>query len=53
MASGHAITVTVGVADWQSGGVDDLIKRADAALYAGKADGRNAVAFIDRDLSGA
>jgi diguanylate cyclase (GGDEF)-like protein len=41
--SDHPMTVTVGVADWQSGGIDDLIKRADAALYAGKANGRNTV----------
>jgi diguanylate cyclase (GGDEF)-like protein len=37
----HPITVTVGVAGWRSGGIDDLITRADAALYAGKAKGRN------------
>jgi diguanylate cyclase (GGDEF)-like protein len=42
-SSGEAITVTVGVAEWQSQGIDDLIKRADAALYAGKANGRNTV----------
>jgi len=39
----HPITVTIGVADWQSGGIDDLIRRADAALYAGKANGRDTV----------
>ena len=38
-----AITVTIGVAAWASGGIDDLISRADAALYAGKAQGRNNV----------
>jgi diguanylate cyclase (GGDEF)-like protein len=42
-AQDHPVTVTVGVAAWQSGGIDDLIRRADAALYAGKANGRNTV----------
>jgi diguanylate cyclase (GGDEF)-like protein len=37
------ITVTIGVAVWTSGGIDDLISRADHALYAGKAAGRNNV----------
>jgi diguanylate cyclase (GGDEF)-like protein len=38
-----AITVTIGVASWQSGGMDDLISRADHALYAGKSAGRDNV----------
>ncbi len=37
------ITVTIGVAVWSGGGIDDLISRADHALYAGKAAGRNTV----------
>jgi diguanylate cyclase (GGDEF)-like protein len=41
--SRDAITVTIGVASWQSGGMDDLISRADHALYAGKSAGRNTV----------
>jgi diguanylate cyclase (GGDEF)-like protein len=40
---GVRITVTIGVAHWTSGGSDDLISRADHALYAGKAAGRNTV----------
>jgi diguanylate cyclase (GGDEF)-like protein len=39
----EAITVTVGAAVWESGGMDDLISRADHALYAGKSAGRNNV----------
>jgi diguanylate cyclase (GGDEF)-like protein len=38
-----SVTVTVGVAAWDGESVDDLVKRADAALYAGKAAGRNRV----------
>ena len=38
-----AITVTIGAASWQSGGMDALISRADHALYAGKSAGGNTV----------
>jgi diguanylate cyclase (GGDEF)-like protein len=37
------VTVTIGVAIWASGGIDDLLNRADSALYAGKRAGRNCV----------
>jgi diguanylate cyclase (GGDEF)-like protein len=37
------ITVTIGAACWESGGMDELISRADHALYAGKSAGRNNV----------
>jgi len=38
-----AVTVTIGVAEWTSGSVDELIRQADVALYAGKAAGRDNV----------
>jgi diguanylate cyclase (GGDEF)-like protein len=37
------VTITIGVAVWVTGGPDELVSRADAALYAGKAAGRNNV----------
>ncbi|MFZ5428223.1 MAG: diguanylate cyclase [Thermodesulfobacteriota bacterium] len=38
------ITMTLGVASWHPGDcVDDVIKRADAAMYEGKRSGRNRV----------
>jgi diguanylate cyclase (GGDEF)-like protein len=39
----RALTVTVGVAQWAGESAEDLVDRADAALYAGKANGRNTV----------
>jgi two-component system cell cycle response regulator len=37
------ITVSVGWAAWEGEGPDELLQRADAALYAAKAQGRNCV----------
>jgi diguanylate cyclase (GGDEF)-like protein len=39
----RALTVTVGVARWGGESAEDLVDRADAALYGGKAAGRNTV----------
>jgi len=39
------LTVSIGVVQWRSGeNVDDVLKRADASLYAAKSAGRNCVA---------
>jgi len=49
------MTVTIGAAERGSGGMDDLLSRADHALYTGKAAGRNrvqlATAEPDRELA--
>lgn len=37
------ITITIGVAEYDSGTVEELVTRADAALYVGKTAGRNVV----------
>jgi diguanylate cyclase (GGDEF)-like protein len=37
------LTVTIGVAVWDSGEANELVSRADGALYAGKAAGRDNV----------
>ncbi|MGN6869410.1 MAG: diguanylate cyclase [Solirubrobacteraceae bacterium] len=38
---GLPVTVTIGVAEWQQEDVNELISRADGALYGGKAAGRD------------
>jgi diguanylate cyclase (GGDEF)-like protein len=46
------ITCSFGVAEWQSGdAMDDLLSRADAALYVAKAEGRNRVCADHPGLS--
>ncbi len=40
---GLAVTVTIGVAEWHHEAMDELVTRADSALYLGKAAGRDTV----------
>ena len=40
---GLTVTVTIGVAEWRQEEMDDLVSRADSALYLGKAAGRDNV----------
>jgi diguanylate cyclase (GGDEF)-like protein len=42
-AHGLAVTVTIGVAEWHGETMDDLVGRADGALYLGKGAGRDTV----------
>jgi diguanylate cyclase (GGDEF)-like protein len=37
------LTTTIGVAVWEGEDIDELLKRADTALYAGKLAGRNVI----------
>jgi diguanylate cyclase len=44
-----SVTVTIGAASYRRGEmIEDLIQRADAALYRGKRSGRNCVVLADR-----
>ncbi|KRI00273.1 EAL domain-containing protein [Curvibacter sp. PAE-UM] len=49
----HQMTVSIGVAlfDGPETGADELIKRADMAMYEAKAGGRNAIRFFDHDIA--
>lgn len=40
---GLAVTITIGVAEWHREEMDELVTRADSALYLGKAAGRDTV----------
>ena len=42
---GFGLTASIGVVQYDSGSSDDLIARADAALYRAKAEGKNRVAW--------
>jgi diguanylate cyclase (GGDEF)-like protein len=42
-AHGLTVTITIGVAEWRQDGMDELVRRADSALYLGKAAGRDNV----------
>lgn len=42
-AHGLPVTITIGVAEWHQEEIDELVTRADSALYLGKAAGRDNV----------
>jgi diguanylate cyclase (GGDEF)-like protein len=42
-AHGLPVTVTIGVAEWRQEAIDELVSRADDALYLGKRAGRDTV----------
>jgi diguanylate cyclase (GGDEF)-like protein len=45
------VTITIGVAEWHHDEMDELVSRADSALYLGKAAGRDTVQ-VSRPLDG-
>ncbi|MDP3699660.1 MAG: EAL domain-containing protein [Hylemonella sp.] len=49
----HLVSVSIGVAlfDGPDTGADELIKRAEIAMYEAKAGGRNAIRFFDHDIA--
>jgi EAL domain-containing protein (putative c-di-GMP-specific phosphodiesterase class I) len=49
----HQISLSIGVAmfDGPETGADELLKRADIAMYEAKAGGRNALRFFDREIA--
>ena len=51
-AHGMAVTVTIGLAEWHHEAMDELVSRADRALYLGKAAGRDTVK-VEPGLAGA
>ncbi|WLI91403.1 EAL domain-containing protein [Massilia sp. R2A-15] len=48
----HTGTASIGVTllDSECGGIDELLKRADLAMYRAKAAGRNAIRFYDPEM---
>ena len=49
----HQISVSIGVAlyEGRTTGADELLKRADMAMYEAKAGGRNATRFFDQEIA--
>jgi diguanylate cyclase (GGDEF)-like protein len=48
-AHGLSVTITIGVAEWGGETVEELVSRADRALYVGKAAGRDTVRVSGAD----